>query len=147
MIKYYIDKIVNNGKKEDMECLEEMFEDLMHELKESDYEEYKEYKMKLLGMANDYKFDEEMAKHIVENMKPLGEYWSLDTTNEVKTQFRVPINEFDFYVVMNALVNDYGNIISAEEVETYVKMAIAFVQDQDAEENKVWKYFTSIVKD
>ena len=47
---------------------------------------------------------------------------------------------------MNSMANDYGEIISTEDVDTYVKLSEAFINDEDAVEHKVWKYFTKIAK-
>ena len=47
---------------------------------------------------------------------------------------------------MNSLVNDYGKVIDKEDTNTYAKMARSFILDEDAKKNKVWIYFTKIVK-
>lgn len=146
MIKKYIDKIVENGKSEDMEKLSEILEEAIYCLKDYDIDKYKKYKNKLMGLAYNYKFDEEMAKEIVEDMKPLGEYWNLETIKQVKEQNNIEIDSYDLYVVMNSMANDYGNIIDKEDVGTYIKMTEAFINDEDAVEHKVWKYFTKIAK-
>jgi len=145
-IKNYIEMIVNNGNKEDMECLSDMLTEVIDILKDEHYDKYEKYKMKLYGMAYGYKFDEDMAHEIVEEMRPLGEYWDMKTTSSVKNQYGLNIDDYVFYVVMNSLANDYQNAISLDEVETYVKMAVAFIDDEDAVKNKVWKYFTTIAK-
>jgi hypothetical protein len=145
-VKEYIEKIIQKNKKEDMEKLSDMLEDLIYKMKEYDEECYHKYKMKLYGMANDYKFDKEYAIELVEDMRPIGEMWSIDTTNKVKSQYGINASDYDFYIVLNSLANDYGKIISTEDVETYVKMANAFINDVDAKENKVWRYYTTIVE-
>lgn len=146
MIKKYIEKIVDNGKKEDMEELSNMLEEVIYYIKENNYPKYKKYKNKLMGMAYEYKFDEEMAYEIVMNMLPVGEYWNLDTINQVKQKYNLNTDLYELYVVMNGMVNDYGDIINKDDVETYVKMSLAFINDEDAVEHKVWKYFTKLVK-
>ena len=146
-IREYIKKIVNNGKQEDMEEISEIFEDTIYKLKEIDPKCYKKYKMKLLGMAYDYKLNEDMAYEIVHDMKPLGEYWDFETTSKVKRDYGVNATDCDFYVVMNSLVNDYNKVIDKEDVETYVKMANAFINDEDATKDKVWIYYTKIPKE
>ena len=143
-IRNYIEMIVSNGKKEDMECLSNMLSDLIYDYKETNHEKYEKYKNKLYGMAYNYTFNEDMAKELVENMKPLGEYWDMKTTTMVKNQYAINVDDYTFYVVMNSLANDYHDAISTDEVETYAKMAYDFVYDEDARENKVWKYFTSM---
>jgi hypothetical protein len=145
-IKEYIEKIIQKNKKEDMENLSDMLEDLIYKMKEYDEECYHKYKMKLYGMANDYKFDKDYAIELVSDMRPIGEMWSIDTTNKVKSQYGITASDYDFYIVLNSLANDYGKIIDTEDVETYVKMANAFINDVDAKKNKVWRYYTTIVE-
>lgn len=146
-INSYIEKIVNNGKPEDMEELSEILEDLMYIVKDYDEDCYEKYKMKLYGMAYNYKFTKEMAEEIVENMKPRAEIWDYETTISVKNQYGLNnINQEDFYLVINSLGNDYADVISIEEVDTYVKMAKAWIEDKDAKEDKTWIYFIKIPK-
>ena len=146
MIRKYIEKIGENKNIEDMYKLGDMLADLIYDTKESHPDIYKKYKNKLMGMAYGYKFDKEMAHEIVENMKPLGEYWDLKTIESVKNQNNLNLDLYEFYVVMNAMANDYNQVISLDDVETYVKMSEAFINDEDAKEHKVWRYFTKIVK-
>lgn len=56
-------------------------------------------------------------------------------------------NDYDFYIVMNSMINDYNEVIDKDDIETYVKMSNAFINDEDAVKNKVWKYYTTIVKE
>lgn len=142
-----LEVIIDKGKTEDMYKLNDMLDKLICDLKEKQPKLYKEYKMKLMGMAYDYKFDEDMAIEIVNNMKPLGEYWDYETTSKVKRDYDINATDCDFYVVMNSLVNDYNKVIDKEDVETYVKMANAFINDEDAIKDKVWIYYTKIPKE
>lgn len=139
MIKKYIEMIVNNGKQEDMDCLSDMLNDVIYSMKETHYEKYKKYKNKLYGMAYNYTINKEMAEEIVENMKPYGELWDMETIRSVINNNNYRLE--DMYVVMNSLYNDYGNIIDKENVDTYINMAHAWLDDVDAKEHKVWWYF------
>ena len=56
------------------------------------------------------------------------------------------VDDIDFYIVINSLVNDYGKVIDKGDTNTYAKMARSFILDEDAKKNKVWRYFTKIVK-
>ena len=146
-IKKMLEIIIDKGESEDMYALNDMLDELICDLKEKQPKLYKEYKMKLMGMAYDYKLNDDMAMEIVNNMKPLGEYWDYNTTSKVKKDYGVNATDCDFYVVMNSLVNDYSKVIDKEDVETYVKMANAFINDDDAKKDKVWVYFTKIPKE
>lgn len=138
-MKEYLQMIIKNGKQEDMEELGDIFSDVMNELKEYDKNDYMEYKHKLCGMAYNYQIDKDLAKDIVDNMKPLGEYWSIETIKNVIGNTTHSLE--DVYVVMNSLANDYQNIISLDDTDTYIKMAYAWLDDIDRKEHKVWKYF------
>lgn len=139
-MKEYLDRIVANGKKEDMDCLGDILIDSLYDLKENDYAKFKKYKNKIKGMAYNYQIDEELAEDIVKNMKPLGEYWNMETiASVIGNNHRVE----DMYVVMNSLVNDYQNVVSRDDAETYVKMADAWIDDVDGKENKIWWYFVN----
>ena len=138
-MKEYIDKIVKNGKQEDMDCLEEILVESLHDMKESNYTKFHTYKNKIKGMAYNYEIDEEMAEEIVEEMQPLGEYWDMETIASVIGNDTHKL--CDMYVVMNSLVNDYQNVINPESVDTYIKMSHAWLDDVDGKPNKVWWYF------
>ena len=71
----------------------------------------------------------------------------MSTTNSIKSQYGINADDYDFYIVINSLVNDYYNIISKDDVEIYVKMANAFINDEDAKKDKVWTYFNTIPKE
>ena len=146
-IKEYIEKIVENGKPEDMKELSDMLDEAIIKVKITEPECYKKYKMKLMGMAYGYKFDKDMAEEIVENMRPLSQYWDMETTSKVRKDYGINADDCDFYIVMNSLVNDYYKIIDKTDVETYAKMANAFINDEDAIKNKVWVYYTRIPKE
>ena len=135
-MRKYLEKIIKSEKPEDMKCLEDMFLDLLCELKEIDNEKYHKFKTKIIGMAYNYTLDSELAHDIVDSMRPHGEVWSIETVRSLTNS-----QSFDTYVVMNSLANDYSDIISVEEVDTYVKLTDAWINDIDAEENKTWWYF------
>ena len=139
MIRKYIEKIGENRNIEDMKKLGDMLADIIYSTKESHPDLYKKYKTKLIGMAYNYQIDKELAHEIVEDMKPLGEYWSMETIASVIGNDTHRLE--DMYVVMNSLANDYQNVVSLDNAETYVKMAHAWLDDVDAKEHKLWKYF------
>ena len=136
----YINMIVDNGKKEDMICLGDMMVDLLHHMKETNHNKYEKYKAKIIGMAYGYKINKELAEEIVKEMVPKGEYWSMDTIRSVVGDLP---NLPEVYVVMNSLVNDYGDVISPDDVDTYVKLTNAWINDADGHENKTWWYFVT----
>lgn len=145
-IKHYIDRISDNGKKEDMIRLGEMMADVLYELKEYDEHEFEECEMELYKMAYGEVLSEEMAEEIISKMQPYHMHWSLQETKSVQQQMGMTgIRDIDFWVVMNSAYNDYRDIFD-DDLEMYVKYSKDFIEDEDAKENKVFNYFTKIVK-
>lgn len=145
-IEEYIEKIVENGKVEDMEELSDMLETTMEILKDYDKDCYKDLEMKLYKMAYGSHLNKKMAEKIVDKMRPYGMRWSLE---EIKNMLRQRglnnIDEIEFFTVINSAYNDYKDLFN-EDTESYVRFAIDFIEDEDAKQGKVFKYFTQIVE-
>lgn len=143
-IEDYIEKIVNNGKIEDMEELSDMLEDTMEIVKMYDDKCYKEMEMKLYKMAYGNVLSRKMAEEIVHKMKPTGMRWSFEETKDLQRQYGVDnINSVDFFIVMNSAFNDYRDLFQ-DNVEDYMKFTIDFIEDEDAKQDKVFLYYTMI---
>ena len=102
-IEEYIEKIVDNGKIEDMQELSEMLEDTMEIIKDYDKECYKEMEMKLYKMAYGNHLNKSMAEEIVHKMRPYGERWSFEEVEQIQRQRGInDIDPIEFYVVLNS---------------------------------------------
>lgn len=139
-MRKYIDKIIEEGSDEDMEKLEDMMIDLIYDLKRYDEEKAHKYKMCLYKMAYGEVLSEEMAEHIVEEMKPEGEHWTKEQTTSVKNQYGFNVRDLDFWVVMNMAYNDYKDLFR-DNLEMYAKFSNAFINDPDAKKGKVFRTF------
>jgi hypothetical protein len=144
-IEEYINKIIDNNKKEDMEKLSDMLEDILCKIKEYDYDKYKCYKMKLYELAVGKKLNEDMAMNWVKSMTPVGLYWTIDETTNAMHQMGYNCNEIDFFISANMMMNDYRDITKDNE-ELALKMAYDFLNDEDAVENKLYEYWKHIPK-
>lgn len=145
-IEEYIERIVDNGKIEDMETLSELLEDTMEIIKDYDKECYKKFEMKLYKMAYGNHLNKSMAQDIVNKMRPYAQRWSYEESRNLQEQRGInDIDPIEFFVVLNSAYNDYKDIFS-EDVEGYIRFTIDFIKDEDAKEGKVFKYFTEIVK-
>ena len=143
-IEDYIEKIVENGRIEDMEELSDMLEDTMEIIKDYDSECYKELEMKLYKMAYGNTLNKEMAEEIVSKMRPYGKRWSLEETKQLQEQRGINnVSPYDFFVVINSAYNDYKNIF-ADDIEGYIRFTMDFIQDEDAKQDKVFLYFVNI---
>ena len=145
-IEEYIERIVDNGKIEDMETLSDLLEDTLEIIKDYDKECYKEMEMKLYKMAYGNHLNKSMAEEIVHKMRPFGERFNLEETRNLQRQRGIDdIDEVEFYIVINSAYNDYKDLFN-EDIESYIRFTIDFIRDEDAKEGKIFKYFTEIVK-
>lgn len=145
-IEEYIERIVDNGKIEDMQTLSELLEDTMEIIKDYDKDCYKDFEMKLYKMAYGNHLNKSMAEKIVNKMRPYGMKWDIEQTKDIQRQRGInDIPEVDFFIVINSAYNDYKDLFG-EDLESYIRFTIDFIKDEDAKEGKVFAYFTQIVE-
>ena len=102
-IEEYIERIVDNGKIEDMETLSDMLEDTMEIIKDYDEKCYKDFEMKLYKMAYGNHLNKSMAEDIVNKMRPFGKHWDYEETRKLQEQRGInDIDPIEFYVVLNS---------------------------------------------
>lgn len=142
-IKKYVKKIVDDGNTEEMYDLTDILIDVIEELCIYDKDLYNQYVLDLYKMAYGLSLTKEMAEDIVHEMKPFGERWSYDQIRDIQNEYGLDARTEDIYIVMNAAYNDYKNIFN-EDVQTYVRFAMDFINDEDAKKGKVFIYFTEI---
>lgn len=145
-IRKYIKKIVDDGSPEEMEKLADILEEVIEDMQEFDKSSYDKYEMYLYKMAYGEQLNEDLANEIVEKMKPYGMRWSMMETKKIQNEYgKDDISCVDFFVVMNQAFNDFRSLFD-DNLDYYVKYTDAFINDEDAKKNKVFKYFTIIPK-
>lgn len=143
-IEEIIQKIVENGKVEDMETLSDILEDTMEELEKYDKDYFDKYTMKLYKMAYGNVLNKEMAEEVVSKMRPYGERWDIEESQSIMEQYGINgVRIIDFYIVINSAYNDYRDLFE-DDIEKYVRFTMDFIQDEDAKMDKVFLYFTEI---
>lgn len=144
-IKEDIIKIVDDGDRKEMEELSDMLEEVIKIVFDYNEEKGKEYEMKLYKMAWGNVFSREMAEDIISKMQPYHMRWSLEESRDLQNQFDLEdIRDIDFWIVLNSAYNDYRDLFG-DNIEMYVRFVRDFILDEDAKEDKVFKYFTQIV--
>lgn len=139
-----IEKIIDNGNLDDMQTLSELLEDTMEIIKDYDKECYKEMEMKLYTLAYGNHLNKSMAEEIVNKMRPYGERFSFEETRNLQRQRGInDIDECEFYVVINSAYNDYKDLFN-EDIESYIRFTVDFIKDEDAKQDKVFLYYTTI---
>lgn len=145
-VKKMIQKIANDGNINEMEELSDILDEVICVIKDYDEQLYEKYKMELYRMAYGDKLNEEMAEKIVSKMEPYKMRWSLDETRSMQEEYGImDIDEYDFFVVINSAFNDFRNLFE-DNIDMYIRYTEDFINDEDAKEGKVFRYFTTIVK-
>lgn len=100
-------------------------------------------------------FDKEMAESWVAQMKnedpahPTGGRWTMAQTTSVMKDKGLNYPEPEWYAVMNMLYSDYGPLLAKhgpKELDAYVEMAKAWLDDKDAKPGKTARYYHSVVR-
>lgn len=145
-VKKMIQKIANDGNINEMEELSDILDEVICVIKDYDEQLYEKYKMELYRMAYGDKLNEEMAEKIVSKMRPYKQRWSLEETRSMQEEYGImDIDEYDFFVVINSAFNDFRNLFE-DNIDMYIRYTEDFINDEDAKEGKVFRYFTTIVK-
>jgi len=103
--------------------------------------------MEVMGNV-DREFTEEDARKWVEHMDPPAR-WSMEQTTAVMHQFGYSHRPCVFYAVMNMLFSDYGRTVirfNMDKPEFWAALAHDFIDDPDAEDMKVGRYWRDIVR-
>ena len=142
--KHYLKKIMSSDSDSKKNEMVELICEVFEEIEDEDFEEVER---RIYEISEGKVLNEEMAQHIISNMKPYGEKWKLADTENVRTTYGYEnIKPVDFWIVMNSAYNDYNDIFK-EDVSLYARFSRDFIKDEDAVEDKVYYYFSMIPKD
>ena len=96
----------------------------------------------------EHALSEQAAKKWVSNMENAdgtrGPHWTMDKTDEVRKQFSLSCDPLQFWVTMNMMYSDYCRVaekLGVNTVEFYVCMTKAFLEDPDAQPDKLARYW------
>ena len=118
--------------------------------RQPDYDEYDGYGKR--GKKHD-KFTREDADEWTEKMKnadgSTGRHWNFEQTEQVRRQHGYDCDPAEFYAAINMMYSDYykiGKEFNLNSVDFYAAMAHAFLDDEDAGQDKLAKYYECIVE-
>lgn len=150
-IEEIIQKIVDNGKVEDMETLSDILEDTMEEIEKYDKKCYDKYAMELYKMAYGKKLPDKLKIKWVNNMNPVAR-WGIEEIKDIYSRYEVNIPLYSFFVIINLLysdmVNSLGRINNEDDLTRYIQATNDWYYDEDAyntEEAKLFAYWEYIV--
>lgn len=78
-----------------------------------------------------------------------GRHWNFEQTEQVRRQHGYDCDPAEFYAAINMMYSDYykiGKEFNLNSVDFYAAMAHAFLDDEDAGEDKLAKYYECIVE-
>ena len=78
-----------------------------------------------------------------------GPHWSMEQTEQARKQRGIDCDPLEFYVTMNMMYSDYckaAEKVNANSVDFYAYMARAFLDDKDAQPDKLERYYRCIAK-
>lgn len=78
-----------------------------------------------------------------------GAHWSMEKTEEVRRQRGIAADSLEWWVTMNMMYSDYcmaAEKLGTNSVEFYACMSKAFLDDRDAQTNKLARYYEYIVQ-
>ena len=151
-IEEYIEKIIDNGKIEDMETLSELLEDTMEIIKDYDKECYKDFEMKLYEMAYGKVLTDEMKRKWVKEMRPMSK-WTEEEVKNIVSQYGFEVPYMSAFVILNMLYSDmksaFGDGNDEESLKRYLRGTSDWYFDEDAKvngEEKLFNYKMYIVE-
>ncbi len=113
-------------------------------------------KMNMSGRASGdgvMPFNKEMAMEWTSQMENAdgtkGPHWTMDQVKTVMAQHKIQCDPYEFYAALNMVYSDYGAVAKKMNVNTmdfYVCMAKAFLDDPDAGDEKLARYYEYVVK-
>lgn len=96
---------------------------------------------------------EEKAKRWLDQMQnedgSRGQHWTLEQVKQVAKQKAPDVDPLKLWVAMNMIRSDYYSVakkFNVNSTDFYLEMAKAFLEDKDAGEHKLEKYFENVVK-
>lgn len=114
-----------------------------------------------VAVGHDWENHEERNPHLTEAMAKdwtasmenadgtRGPYWPMEKTEEIRRKQGINEDPLKFWVAMNMVYSDYCVVaerLGTSTAEFYVGMAKAFLDDQDAQSDKLARYYEYIVR-
>ena len=140
-----MDKYVHDLETEDMELLTHKIDWFVEKVRDKEPELVDKFLMKVDLIVNPY-FTKETAQYVVSKMEnkdgSIGEHWNYDTTTKVLDSKGYDFNPCDWYVALNMIYSDYYR--SGRSDDTYIELAYDFLNDKDAPDDKMKRYYKAM---
>lgn len=151
-IEEIIQRIVDNGRIEDMRTLSDMLEDTLEELQNYDKECYDKYMMELYVLAYGKVLTDNMKREWVKKMRPMSK-WTEEEVKNIVSQYGFEVPYMSAFVILNMLYSDmesaFGDGNDEESLKRYLRGTRDWYFDEDAKvdgEEKLFNYKKYIVE-
>lgn len=116
-------------------------------------EHKKEKKMQRGHASEEESFGEDMARKWVQGMinsdGTHGAKWGMEQAEKIMDMIGIDCEPAEFWAVMNAMYSDFGKVLKKyglDQAEVYAHLAKAWLEDDDAVEDKARAYFEHVVQ-
>ena len=79
-----------------------------------------------------------------------GPHWNIEQVKMLMGQKGIQGDPWEFYAAINAVYSDYAKVLrkhgAGDKLDIYIDMAKAFMDDKDAQPDKLARYYKYIVK-
>lgn len=139
-----IKSIMATNNHEGIHYIEDLFDDMLENIKHEDSNKYLHIKCKLYRFAHGHNLTEELATNWTSKMKnedgTTGAHWKVEDTEAYNPEHH---NKWDWYATLNMMYSDYYN--PKFTTDDYVRLANQFLDDKDASKDKLLHYYFYIV--
>ena len=143
--KILVDEYARDADTSVMEMLTCKIDWFVSKVMEKDKELADKFIMKVDLLLNPH-FTKETAEYVVECFEnkdgSKGQHWTYDQTTSVLKSRSLDYDEADWYYVLNMIYSDYHK--NGRTDDTYIELAIDFLDDPDAPEGKAKKYYLAM---
>lgn len=91
----------------------------------------------------------EWTRHMENADGSQGPHWPMEKTEEARNQRGIQCDPLEFYVAMNMMYSDYVKVaekVNCSSMDFYAYMAKAFLDDKDAQPDKLARYYRYVVE-
>lgn len=118
------------------------------------YGQEREDQQRKLGFAVgheklDKRVAEEWTRHMRNEDGTTGPHWNMEQAKQIMQQNNIECDPAEFYAALNMMYSDYCKVakeFNVNESAYYAKLAKAFLEDKDAGDGKLLRYYECVVK-
>lgn len=92
----------------------------------------------------------EWACHMENEDGTMGPHWSMEQVKNVMGRREIKCDPIEFFAALNMMYSDYCAVFRkygvGDKLDFYIDMAVAFLDDKDAKDDKLARYYEFVVE-